>query len=154
MIQDFFLISTTHWLLWIGITLLVLEVAFFGIATFVLFFIGLAMLVVAGLMGIEIIPGDPQTAIIAVSIVTLLSAAALWRPLRRLQSGTTNANNEVGFFGHRFQLEMDISPDKPGQYFYSGISWIIQANELIEKKTLVQVIHADVGIFRVKIAKA
>tara|TARA_B100000768_G_scaffold34533_1_gene33138 strand:+ start:1796 stop:1921 length:126 start_codon:yes stop_codon:yes gene_type:complete len=27
MIQDFFLISTTHWLLWIGITLLVLEVA-------------------------------------------------------------------------------------------------------------------------------
>ena len=97
MIQDFFLISTTHWLLWIGITLLILEVAFFGIATFVLFFIGLAMLVVAGLMGIEIIPGDPQTAIIAVSIVTLLSAAALWRPLRRLQSGTTNANNEVGF---------------------------------------------------------
>ena len=40
----------------LGIGLLVIEIAFLGFATFVLFFVGLAMLVTGGLMAVEILP--------------------------------------------------------------------------------------------------
>jgi len=68
-------VSVIQWLLLIGTTLLIIEVAVLGFATFVLLFIGLAMLAVAGLMGFEFIPSDFKTAIIAVSIMTLITAA-------------------------------------------------------------------------------
>ena len=46
-------LSLVQWLLLFGITLLVIEVAFLGFATFILFFIGSAMVIVAALMSDE-----------------------------------------------------------------------------------------------------
>ncbi|MDA9100640.1 hypothetical protein N9J94_05195 [Planktomarina sp.] len=142
-------VSVIQWLLLIGTTLLIIEVAVLGFATFVLLFIGLAMLAVAGLMGFEFIPSDFKTAIIAVSIMTLITAAISWKFLKKIQTGSENLKVEVGFIGHRFQIDDDISPEKPGQYFYSGINWKVITDEYVEKHTELKVVHADVGHFKV-----
>jgi hypothetical protein len=89
-------VSVIQWLLLIGTTLLIIEVAVLGFATFVLLFIGLAMLAVAGLMGFEILPSDFKTAIIAVSIMTLITAAVSWKFLKKIQTGSENLKVELG----------------------------------------------------------
>ena len=56
----------SQWMFMLGIGLLVIEIAFLGFATFVLFFIGLAMLATGGLMAMEILPQTINSAVIAV----------------------------------------------------------------------------------------
>ena len=92
-IDSFFSISQL--LLFLGILLLVAEIIFFGFATFVLFFIGLSMIVVGALMSINVLPNDLMTAIFSVSVLSLLSAVILWKPLKKIQSNKTNKNIEV-----------------------------------------------------------
>ena len=92
-INSFFSISQL--LLFLGILLLVAEIIFFGFATFVLFFIGLSMIVVGALMSINVLPNDLMTAIFSVSVLSLLSAVILWKPLKKIQSNKTNKNIEV-----------------------------------------------------------
>jgi len=142
-------VSVIQWLLLVGTTLLIIEVAVLGFATFVLMFIGLAMLAVAGLMGVEFLPTDFKTAIIAVSIMTLITAAVSWKFLKKIQTGSGNSKVEVGFIGHCFQIDEDISPEKPGQYSYSGINWVVLTDEYVNKHTELKVVHAEVGHFKV-----
>ena len=52
--------------------------------------------------------------------------------------------------GHRFQLEKGISPDEPGEYVYSGISWKVVSGQAIAKAAHVKVVKADVGQLTVK----
>ena len=51
-----FQLPLEHWLFIIGIGLLVIEIAFFGFATFVLFFVGIAMLIIGALMAFGVLP--------------------------------------------------------------------------------------------------
>ena len=52
--------------------------------------------------------------------------------------------------GRRFQLEKSISPEEPGEYVYSGISWKVVSNQAIAKAAYVKVVRADVGQLTVK----
>ena len=135
----------SQWLIFFGIALLILEIAFFGFATFVLFFVGIAMLVTGGLIALGLLPEVLNIAIISVALLSIVSALVLWKPLKKMQSPENEDNIEVGFVGHRFQLDADITPDKPGSYTYSGIDWLIVSEVPISKGTKVKVVRADVG---------
>ena len=139
----------SQWLFMLGIGLLVIEIAFLGFATFVLFFIGLAMLATGGLMAMEILPQTINSAVIAVSLLSIAAAFALWKPLKKIQTPTADSEIEVGFIGHRFQTATDIAPDQPGEHIYSGITWTVVSDHAIAKATHVKVVQADVGQFTV-----
>ena len=135
----------SQWLIFFGISLLIIEIAFFGFATFVLFFVGIAMLVTGGLIALGLLPAVLNVAIISIALLSIVSALLLWKPLKKMQSSENEDNIEVGFVGHRFQLDADITPDTPGSYTYSGIVWLIVSEVSISKATKVKVVHADVG---------
>ena len=139
----------SQWLVFFGIALLIIEIAFFGFATFVLFFVGIAMLLTGGLIALGLLPELLNIAIISVSLLSIASALVLWKPLQKMQSPENEDDIEVGFVGHRFQLDADITPDKPGSYTYSGIVWAIVSDIPISKATKVKVVHADVGQLKV-----
>ena len=143
--QAFLHLPLSQWLFILGIGLLVIEIAFLGFATFVLFFVGLAMLVTGALMALGVLPEGINIAVIAVSLLSIAAAIVLWKPLKNIQSPTEEGNIEVGFVGHRFQLDADIAPDQPGSYAYSGIVWVVVSDRAIAKATSVKVVQADVG---------
>ena len=143
--QAFLHLPLSQWLFILGIGLLVIEIAFLGFATFVLFFVGLAMLVTGALMALGVLPEGINIAVIAVSLLSISAAIVLWKPLKNIQSPTEEENIEVGFVGHRFQLDADIAPDQPGSYAYSGIVWVVVSDRAIAKETSVKVVQADVG---------
>ncbi|MBT4355580.1 MAG: NfeD family protein [Rhodospirillaceae bacterium] len=143
--QLMFELSLSQWLFMLGIGLLVIEIAFLGFATFVLFFVGLAMLVTGGLMAVEILPQTINSAVTAVSLLSISSAILLWKPLKKIQSSNKDNDIEVGLVGHRFQLETDISPEKSGEHAYSGITWKVVSDQAIAKAAHVKVVKADVG---------
>ena len=143
--QGFLHLPLSQWLFILGIGLLVIEIVFLGFATFVLFFVGLAMLVTGALMAMGVLPEGINIAVIAVSLLSIAAAIVLWKPLKNIQSPTEEENIEVGFVGHRFQLDADIAPDQPGSYAYSGIVWVVVSDRAIAKATSVKVVQADVG---------
>jgi membrane protein implicated in regulation of membrane protease activity len=143
--QGFLHLPLSQWLFILGIGLLVIEIAFLGFATFVLFFVGLAMLVTGALMALGVLPEGINIAVIAVSFLSIAAAIVLWKPLKNIQSPTEEENIEVGFVGHRFQVDADIAPDQPGSYAYSGIVWVVVSDRAIAKATSVKVVQADVG---------
>ena len=140
-----FQLPLEHWLFIIGIGLLVIEIAFFGFATFVLFFVGIAMLIVGALMAFGVLPVGIDIAIGAVSLLSISGAVLLWKPMKKIQSSKEAAKVEVGFVGHQFQVQTDIAPDLPGTYTYPGIAWTVVSDTAIQRFTQVQVIKADVG---------
>jgi len=140
-----FQLPLEQWLFILGIGLLVIEIIFLGFATFVLFFVGLAMLIVGALMSLGVLPVGVNIAIFAVSLLSIAGAVVLWKPLKAIQSPKEATNIEVGFVGHRFQVQTDISPDLPGTYTYSGIAWTVISDTAINRLTQVKVIKADVG---------
>ena len=143
--QAFLHLPLSQWLFILGIGLLVIEIVFLGFATFVLFFVGLAMLVTGALMAMGVLPEGINIAVITVSLLSIAAAIVLWKPLKNIQSPTEEGNIEVGFVGHRFQLDVDIAPDQPGSYAYSGIVWVVVSGRAIAKATSVKVVQADVG---------
>ena len=132
--ENTFVISIPQVLLMVGILLLVAEIIFFGFATFVLFFVGIAMLIVGAAMTIGLLPTDMMTAIFSVSILAILSAAVLLKYLKRLQSTKWNKKIEVGLVGYEFKLDVDVTPDKSVKHFYSGIEWDVISQDKIKKK--------------------
>ena len=138
-------LSLSQWLFMLGVALLVVEIAFLGFATFVLFFVGLAMPVTGGLMTFELLPQTINSAVITVSLISISSAVLLWKPLKKIQSPSKDTDVEVGLVGYRFQLEKGISPAAPGEHVYSGIGWKVVSDQAIAKAAYVKVVKADVG---------
>ncbi|MDG2406234.1 MAG: NfeD family protein [Paracoccaceae bacterium] len=147
--QGFLHLPLSQWLFILGIFFLVVEIVFLGFATFVLFFVGLAMLVTGALMAMGVLAEGINIAVVAVSLLSIGAAIVLWKPLKNIQSPTEEENIEVGFVGHRLQLDADIAPDQPGSYTYSGIVWVLVSDSAIAKATLVKVVQADVGQLKV-----
>ena len=148
--ENTFIINLPQILLIIGILLLVAKIIFFGFATFVLFFVGIAMLIVGAVMTIGLLPTDLMTAIFSVSILALVCAAVLWKFLKKLQSTKWNKKIEVGLVGYEFKLDVDITPNKSVKHFYSGIEWDVISDDKIKKNTPLRVIQVEVGKLTVK----
>ncbi|WP_339720718.1 NfeD family protein [uncultured Paraglaciecola sp.] len=137
-------------LLILGILLLVIEIAVLGFSTFVLFFVGCAAVVTAGLLYVGIIPDTLLAAMLSTGVVTALSAVLLWKPLKNMQSKVDTTKAKGDLVGHSFVLVEDVAPELTPVYRYSGIDWKLKANELIVSGTKVEVIEVEVGVFHIK----
>ncbi len=139
-------------LLILGILLLVIEVAVLGFSTFVLFFVGCAAVVTAGLLYVGIIPDTLLAAMFSTGLLTALSAVLLWKPLKNMQTKVDTTKAKGDLVGHRFVLAEDVAPELTPEYRYSGIDWKLKASEHLVSGTQVEVIQADVGVFYIKAA--
>jgi len=136
-------------LLIIGVLLLLVEVIFFGFATFYLLFIGLSCMLTGLLMSVSIIPENTVSALSFVSIFSIIIAAGLWKQLKKMQTPEDKNEIEVGLVGHKFELTSDLSPSKPLKYRYSGVDWIVKSSEEINAGQTVKVINLEVGVLLV-----
>lgn len=146
-LYEFF--SMQEALLIIGVLLLVVEVIFFGFATFYLLFIGLSCMLTGLLMSVSIIPENTVSALSFVSIFSIIIAAGLWKQLKKMQTPEDKNEIEVGLVGHKFELTSDLSPSKPLKYRYSGVDWIVKSSEEINAGQTVKVINLEVGVLLV-----
>lgn len=136
----------------IGLLMAVIDVLVFGFATFFLTLIGLAMLVSGGLMYFGIIPDSITSVLISVAFLTALFSVLLWKPLKGLQAHSEKKKVKSDLDGYQFTLEQDVEPGVFGLHHYSGIDWKVQAESLITKGTMVEVVEFKVGILLVKAA--
>jgi len=137
-------------LLILGILLLVIEVAVLGFSTFVLFFVGCAALVTAGLLYLGIIPDTWLSAMFSTGVLTGLSAVLLWKFLKNMQTQVETTKVKGDLVGHSFILVEDVAPELTPEYHYSGINWKLKANENLLAGTQVEVTQVDVGVFHIK----
>jgi membrane protein implicated in regulation of membrane protease activity len=137
-------------LLILGILLLVIEVAVLGFSTFVLFFVGCAAVVTAGLLYVGIIPDSWLSAMFSTGLLTGVSAVLLWKPLKNMQTQVDTTKVKGDLVGHSFILVEDVAPELTPEYHYSGIDWKLKANEYLVAGTQVEVTQADVGVFHIK----
>jgi membrane protein implicated in regulation of membrane protease activity len=150
--MDWALNNLVESLLILGIFLLVIEIVVLGFSTFVLFFVGGAAIVTAGLLFAGIIPDTLLAAMLSTGILTALSAVMLWKPLKNMQTHVDTTKAKGDLVGYSFVLVEDVAPEMTPIYRYSGIDWKLKASELIVSGTRVEVIEADVGVFHIKAA--
>ena len=98
-------------LLIIGIALLIIEIVVLGFSTFVLFFVGAAAVVTSGLLYIGLIPDSMLAALLCTAIITAISAALLWKPLKNMQSKVDTTKAKGDLVGHSFILVEDVAPE-------------------------------------------
>ena len=133
-------------LLVIGILALIIEVAILGFASFVLFFLGISLVISGVLMLAGVLPKTVTAALWSNVILTGLSAAVLWKPLNRLQQENKPQAVKSDFSDRQFVLEEDVDARGLSQHSYSGVMWKLKSKETIPAGTLVQVERADVGV--------
>lgn len=136
-------------LVFLGLGLLAIEVLVLGFSTFVLFFLGLACLLIGALMFVGIIP---ETAVAAFGGVAVLSAGLtylLWKPLKNMQNKVVHTRPKSDLIGHSFVLDNDVSSKQNSTHHYSGIEWKVLSAEVLTAGTEVEVVKAEVGAFTV-----
>ena len=143
-------VSIQEALLIIGVLLLVIEVVFFGLATFFLLFIGLSCLITGLLMLGSFIPENAVTALSFVSLFSIILSIGLWKQLKKLQAPEEKTGIEVGLVGHKFELTSALGPNQPINYKYSGVNWIVKSTEKIDAGQTVKVISLEVGVLFVE----
>lgn len=137
----------------VGIFLAAADLLLFGFASFILTLLGLAVFSTGVLLYVGLLPEGYASIVLAIAVLTALSGAVLWRPLKRLQEKKQINKVSSDLTGISFVLEQDISPQSPGSYHYSGIDWQVETNEVITAGTEVEVITLEVGVMTVKTAQ-
>ena len=130
----------------IGIALLVVEVVVLGFSTFVLFFLGLSLVITGVMTGLGVIPSTWAAILLSNAVVSLVLAVLLWKPLLKMQGRVDNTRAKTDFDGHRFFVTSAV--DRKGQttYDYSGITWQLKSDEPILVGSEVEVVKAEVGV--------
>ena len=141
--------NLTYVLIFLGLALLVIEVAVLGFSVMVLFFIGLGCLITGILILVGVMPSTLVSALTGVAILSVLSAVVLWKPLKKMQDEVEKTDVKGDLVGYSFVLESDISPREHGSHKYSGIEWKVKSDTPIAAGTEVEVVRTDVGEFRV-----
>lgn len=132
-------------LVFIGLALLAIEVAVLGFSVVILFFIGLGCLLTGALIFAGILPGTLSSSLLGVAILTIASAAGLWKPLKRLQDDVEPKDVTSDLIGQSFVLESDISASNAGLQHFSGVEWKVKSDDEITAGTEVEVVKAEVG---------
>ncbi|MFA3792855.1 NfeD family protein [Aliiglaciecola sp. SL4] len=134
----------------LGLVMLAIEIAILGFATFILFFVGVASVLAGSLMYIGMIPDTLMSATLTVGILTAVSAALLWKPLKNIQQNVDKRPAQSDLIGHRFLLQENVSITENPYYNYSGIQWQLKSAQPISAGSVVKVIKAEVGLFYVE----
>lgn len=138
----------------IGLILLVVEVVVLGFSTFVLLFVGVAAIATSILLYIGLVPDNVLSAFLCTGVITLIAAALLWQPLKRMQSDVSPKKAQGDLVGHQFILQESVSSTAPVTYHYSGVNWKLICAEPIEAGARVEVIDAEVGAFHIKVVES
>ena len=142
--------NLVEFLLILGLVLLAIEILVLGFSTFVMFFVGLAAVLTAGLIYLDMVPNNILGALLSVGVLTAVSAAVLWRPLKGMQSDVDVEPVQSDLIGMSFVLTDDVSEDSSSTYRYSGIDWKLISHKPIKSGTEVTVVKADVGEFTIE----
>ena len=134
----------------LGIALLTIEAAILGFSTFILFFLGISIFLSGILVWLGVVPETLNGILIANAILTPLSAALLWKPLRKMQNQTDDKKVTSDFDGLEIILKHDINDQGGDEYPYSGITWQLKSHQPLKANTRVKVVKAEVGEFWVE----
>jgi inner membrane protein len=148
--MDYILNNLPESLMIIGFFALIIEVVILGFATFVLFFVGLSLILSGGLMYLGLVPDNWLTALWLNALITFALALSLWKPLKKLQSQTEPKEITNDFADILFVLDADINNENVVTHQYSGIEWKIKSNAPLEKGTQVKVVKKEVGVLWVE----
>ena len=132
-------------LTFVGLGLLAIEVMALGFAVVLLFFVGVACLATGLLMFLGVVPQTLAGALLGVALLTMLAAALLWKPLKRLQDKVDSKPVTSDLVGHTFTLETDVSRHHPGHVRFSGIDWRVVSETEIPSGSDVEVVETAVG---------
>ena len=154
---DYFLIHPHALWFTAGFLLLGSELLVLGFAGGFMLFLGVAALINGGLLYFEAIPSTWSVAIGSYAITTVVVAALLWRPLKRLQrrSDAPPEDRSSDLIGYRFRLASPLSATEPSTTRYSGISWRVEldqtqpSDQTLVAGTLVEVTAVAAGRFAV-----
>lgn len=133
----------------LGLLLLAVEILVLGFSTFVLFFVGISAVASGGLLYLGIVEPTLLNGALLLAGLTLVSAASLWQPLKKMQQQTDETPAQNDLIGYEFLLEQDITASTPGSHHYSGITWAVHAEDNINKGSKVKVSGVQVGRFDV-----
>ena len=132
----------------LGLALLAIEIAVLGFSTFFLFFVGLG----AVATGILFLVGVPETlvnALLGTAILTAISAAVLWRPLKDMQLKTETKKAKSDLIDMEFELLEDVEPGKTTHFRFSGIDWQLKSANREKAGTRVKVTDVEVGVMHI-----
>lgn len=149
--NEFFSQYLAQSLIVIGLILLIVEIIVLGFSTFILFFLGISLIITGAATWLSILPATFTAIFVANAVITSILAFSLWQPLKRMQNKTETQAVQNDFVGVTFYLEENIDQQGAYQYKYSGIYWKVKSHEPIEAGTEVKVIKADVGTFWVEV---
>ena len=102
--MDSMFTNLPHFLIGIGLLLLIIEVLM-GFTTILLLTLGIAMMLVSGLMYIGILNEELLDAFIAIAIIDAILTLVLWRPLKLLQKDRAPKEVKSDWIGTQFDLE-------------------------------------------------
>lgn len=148
--NEFFTQYLAESLIVLGLILLTVEILVLGFSTFILFFLGISLIITGVAAWLSILPATFTSIFIANAILTSILAVSLWQPLKRIQNKTETKVVHNDFVGITFFAEDNIDKKGEYKYKYSGISWKVKSHEPISAGTEVEVTRADVGTFWVK----
>lgn len=136
-------------LIFLGILLILIEVAFLGLGVFILLFIGVACIIDGLLVAIGMVPATMGSTFGLIAVITLLLAGFLWKPLKKLQNDSETKEEINDFIGTKFYLESDISLTHPGTHRLSGIDWKVTSNKPLKAGIEVSIVKVEVGVLTV-----
>ncbi|MFK7857750.1 MAG: NfeD family protein [Granulosicoccus sp.] len=154
--MDIFLNNQPAFWLALGFLLLAIELIAFGLGSGVLLFGSIGAVLTGALLWFGIIPAHFIAGVACFAVSTTIATAALWYPLKKLQSGAELGNDRSSdLIGHTFVLGGDISRTLHAQQKYSGIQWRVEPSQDIPDKpiqagTQVKVTAVSVGVFFVQ----
>ena len=143
-------ISLTTILAVTGLILGMVEILALGFGTVFLMFIALGCLTTSLLMYMGILQESVLIALTSVALTSSVYTAALWKPLKRLQTRQQDPEEQPNVFsGLKFNLADDLVPGASFEYRYSGVSWTVskmtEDNEIWPRGTEVEVLKTGVG---------
>ncbi|MGB0734087.1 MAG: NfeD family protein [Pontibacterium sp.] len=136
----------------LGIAVLAIEMLVLGFSTFVLAYVGIALVLTSIAMWAGVIPVTIASAVLSSAVFTAIAWALLWKPMKNMQNKVDSTPVTSDMVGYSFVLESDISRQSPGKHHYSGIEWKVVSDTPIAAGTRVDVVELNVGEMRVTLS--
>ncbi|MDZ7923987.1 MAG: hypothetical protein U5M23_07985 [Marinagarivorans sp.] len=133
-----------------GLALLVFEVVVLGFATFILFFLGVSLVLTGIVAWVGILPTHWSALLLSNALLTAILAAFLWKFMLKMQNQTDIKPVKTDFDGYRFYLSDDVNRLGGARYSYSGVDWALCSEQPIAAGAEVEIVKAEVGVLWVK----
>jgi len=117
-----------------------------------LLFLALSCLITGALTTVGVISGW-EIEVLMVGVLSVLSAAVLWKPFKKFQNAKEEPNTSSDMIGRQLPVTLAITRNE-GRVSYSGIEWQarldIQATDTIPVSARAEVVAVDGSLLIVK----